>query len=297
MRAIAIDFETANERRDSACSVGLAWIEDGIVVRRAYRLIRPPEMRFSPGNVRVHGLRPRDVANATSLPEAIAEFMPELTATLILAHNAGFDIGVLRAGLAAHGHAVPRFRYLCTRDVAKAAWPGEESYGLAALAAKIGLAFGHHHAQEDADACARVALAAASHHGTRRIGELMTRLCLTCRSVEGPPLPPRPRTTPNLPGTARASAPPGALAFMVRGSTGSHYEIRGAFAGLGYALRCSCIAGLHRRRCRHVESLLDGEIGDLLSENLHDLNKLRAIVQALGDGAIEPIRLPKAIAA
>ena len=33
LKAIAIDFETANEERGSACSVGLAFIEDGKVVR------------------------------------------------------------------------------------------------------------------------------------------------------------------------------------------------------------------------------------------------------------------------
>ncbi len=37
MTVIAIDFETANERRDSACAVGLAWIDDGAVVRRESR--------------------------------------------------------------------------------------------------------------------------------------------------------------------------------------------------------------------------------------------------------------------
>jgi hypothetical protein len=41
----------ANERRDSACAVGLAWIEGGRVVRRESRLIRPPQLRFSPGNI------------------------------------------------------------------------------------------------------------------------------------------------------------------------------------------------------------------------------------------------------
>ena len=34
MTVLALDFETANERRDSACAVGLAWIAGGRVVRR-----------------------------------------------------------------------------------------------------------------------------------------------------------------------------------------------------------------------------------------------------------------------
>ena len=62
MTVLAPDFETANERRDSACAVGLAWIADGRVVRRESHLIRPPEMRFAPGNIRVHGILPANVA-------------------------------------------------------------------------------------------------------------------------------------------------------------------------------------------------------------------------------------------
>ena len=58
MTIIAIDFETANERRDSACVVGLAWIEGDAVIRRESHLMRPPKLRFSPGNIRVHGIRP-----------------------------------------------------------------------------------------------------------------------------------------------------------------------------------------------------------------------------------------------
>lgn len=283
MRAIAIDFETANERRDSACAVGLAWIEDGAVVRRAYRLIRPPEMRFAPGNLRVHGILPADVAHAEPLPVAMAPFLEDLATQLVLAHNAGFDIGVLRAGLAAHGASVPRLRYLCTRALAAGAWPGQPSYGLAAMAAKLGHRFRHHHAQDDAEACARVALAAAAALGTTRISTLAERIGLRPRSVEGPPAPALPRFR------TRAEPPRrGALTFAVRGSTGMRHEIAGGFAGAGYALRCSCTAGLHRRRCRHVTALLDGEIGDLLSDNLHDLDRLRVIVQALGPEAVEP---------
>ncbi len=102
-RTLAIDFETANERRDSPCAVGLAWIEGGRVVRRESRLIRPAEMRFSPGNIRVHGIRPRDVASAPSFPEAMAPFLPEIAGSLVLAHNASFDVGVLAATLQAYG--------------------------------------------------------------------------------------------------------------------------------------------------------------------------------------------------
>ncbi|WP_375458732.1 3'-5' exonuclease [uncultured Enterovirga sp.] len=293
MRAVAIDFETANEQRTSPCAVGLAWIEDGRVTRRAYSLVRPPEMRFEPGNVRVHGIRPRDVEGAPELPDAIAPFMADLVGATVIAHNAAFDIAVLCGTLALYGHAVPRLTYLCTRTMARRAWPHEPRFGLAALSAKVGVTFRHHHAEEDAYACARVALAAAAQAGTSRIGEATERLGIRVGLVDGPLRSPcmsmlqeRRREIR----VARRVAPSGEgrLAFTIRGSTGSHHEITGAFAGQGYALRCSCMAGRHRLRCRHVTALLDGEITDLISENHYDLEKLRAVVQAIGDAGILP---------
>ena len=117
MRAIAIDFETANEQRASPCAVGLAWIEDGAVTRRAYRLIRPPEMRFSPGNIRIHGIRAADVVDADDFPAVMAEFLDDLAGTLVLAHNAPFDMGVIAATFEVYGRPPPRLTSVVRRPV------------------------------------------------------------------------------------------------------------------------------------------------------------------------------------
>jgi DNA polymerase-3 subunit epsilon len=287
VRAIAIDFETANEQRASPCAVGLAWIEDGAVTRRAYRLIRPPEMRFSPGNIRIHGIRPADVADAGEFPAVMAEFLDDLAGTLVLAHNAPFDMGVIAATCAVYGGPPPHLRYLCTRSIARRAWPGEPSFGLAAMAAKIGFGFSHHHAEEDAAACAAVALAAARHVGTDRIALMAERLALAPRRLRAADpvwaVPARPARNRLMP-----SVSSGALVFHMRGSTGNRYEIRCDQAGETYDMRCTCMAGLNRRRCRHVTALLDGEVEHLVSDNLYDLAKLKVIVDALGDEAIRP---------
>jgi DNA polymerase-3 subunit epsilon len=287
LRAIAIDFETANESRASPCALGLAWIEDGVVIRRAYRLIRPPEMRFSPGNIRIHGIRPADVAGSPEFTAVMAEFLNDLAGTLLLAHNAPFDMGVIAASYAAYGRSPPRLRYLCTRAISQRAWPGEPSFGLAAMAARIGFAFGHHHAEEDAAACAEVALAAARHVGTRQVGLMAERLALAPRRLlprESGWATPVSRARPRL-APASGSGP---LVFHVQGSTGTRYEIRCDHAGQTYELRCSCMAGLNRRRCRHVTALLDGEVEHLVSDNLYDLAKLKVIVDALGIDAVRP---------
>jgi DNA polymerase-3 subunit epsilon len=286
LRALAIDFETANENRASPCAVGLAWIEDGVITRRAYSLIRPPEMRFSPGNIRVHGITPRDVVDAPDFLAAMVPFAADLGSMLLLAHNAAFDMGVIAATCLAYGRPVPRLRYMCTRSIAQRSWPGEPSFGLAAMAARVGVTFKHHHAEEDAAACAKVALAAARDQDTTRISLLAERLALAPRILRAPVAA---ALSPTRAGRRQPTlSSSGPLVFHVQGSTGSRYEISCDHAGQTYHLRCTCMAGLNRRRCKHVTALLDGEVEHLLSDNLYDLAKLKVIVEAVGVHAVRP---------
>ena len=43
---VALDFETADYERDSACSVALVRVEGRRIVRRQHFLIRPPRQTF-----------------------------------------------------------------------------------------------------------------------------------------------------------------------------------------------------------------------------------------------------------
>lgn len=62
----AIDFETANSSRASACSVGLAKVQDGQIVDTWSHLIAPPEGHdvFHDMNIAIHGITPEMVASA-----------------------------------------------------------------------------------------------------------------------------------------------------------------------------------------------------------------------------------------
>ena len=51
---VALDFETADFKADSACAVGMARIEEGEVTGTFYRLIRPPRSRVM--FTHIHGL-------------------------------------------------------------------------------------------------------------------------------------------------------------------------------------------------------------------------------------------------
>ena len=77
---LAIDFETATSRRDSACAIGLAVGCAGRVVLSRTYLIRPPTTRFTFSDL--HGLTWKDVRDAPSF----AEFWPTLRAWIDAQH-------------------------------------------------------------------------------------------------------------------------------------------------------------------------------------------------------------------
>lgn len=172
MKTIAIDFETANEQRGSACSVGLAWIENGQVTRVEERLIRPRDMRFSSFNIAIHGIRPEDVEDAGEFPEVMDEFADDFMGATMIAHNAAFDFSVWRAALDQYQQSYPELHYLCSVKMAQKIWPNLPSHKLNVLADYLGLTFKHHNAAEDAAICAQATIAMARSVGAPSLTEV-----------------------------------------------------------------------------------------------------------------------------
>ncbi|MBL4618978.1 MAG: 3'-5' exonuclease [Marinicaulis sp.] len=171
-KIIAIDFETANEQRASACSIGLAWIEDGAVIRVEERLIRPSEMRFSGFNISIHGISPVDVVNEPEFPEVLDEFADDFAGATLLAHNAAFDMSVLRAGFDEYNLPYPEFRYLCTLKMVQKVWDDLPNHKLSTVANSLGIEFQHHRASEDAEVCGKIAIKIADDLGANCITEI-----------------------------------------------------------------------------------------------------------------------------
>ena len=174
MKTIALDFETANPAPGNACQLGLAWIEQGRVGRVEERMIRPRDMRFT--FTWVHGITAAHVREAPEFPEVLEEFRSELSGALVLAHNAGFDAGVMRGCARAYGVRAPRMRFLCTLMIARQVWPELRSKALNNVASHLGIRFTHHNAAEDARACAEIALAAADAVGALEVADIPERL-------------------------------------------------------------------------------------------------------------------------
>ena len=162
----AIDFETANSSSASACSVGLVKVRDGRVVDRVHRYIRPPfpHDEFSEWNIRIHGITREMVADAAGWAEHLPMLREFAEDDVLVAHNAGFDLGVIAKTSLAVGLEVPDFRYLCSLQVARRTYH-LDSYRLPVAAMAAGFEdFSHHDALADAEACAAIVVHAAKRH-------------------------------------------------------------------------------------------------------------------------------------
>jgi DNA polymerase-3 subunit epsilon len=197
MRFAAIDFETASGARTSACSLGIAIVENGEIVQRREWLIRPPSLYFSASNIEVHGITPQMVEYAPTFDALWPEIEHEIGDRTLVAHNAGFDMSVLRATLAYYDVWYAAMPFLCSCSLSRRCWPGLEHHSLGALGREFGIDFRHHNAKEDAMVAARVVLLAAELYGAEsaeellalaqlRMGELSPGKYLSCRRISRP---------------------------------------------------------------------------------------------------------------
>lgn len=170
----AIDFETANGYRGSPCAVGLVRVRDGQPVDEAHWLMRPPEAvdRFDSFNTSVHGITPQMVATKPRWRETLPQILDFIGDDVAVAHNAGFDIGVIRYACAADNIQWPEMQFLCTLVLARRAL-SLPSYRLPfvveALGAKIEL---HHDPLADARAVVDIVDGLAKANGANDLDAL-----------------------------------------------------------------------------------------------------------------------------
>lgn len=154
---VAIDFETADRHRDSACSVALVRVENGEIARVETRLIRPPRRRIE--FTRIHGITWEMVEHEPTFAEVWPELAPLLKgASFLAAHNAPFDRSVLAACCEAASLPLPPVPFRCTVKLSRQRW-GLRRARLPDVCGMLGIDLEHHDATSDALACARIVLA------------------------------------------------------------------------------------------------------------------------------------------
>ncbi|MGX6961865.1 3'-5' exonuclease [Vagococcus xieshaowenii] len=177
MNFIAMDFETANAQRHSACSIALSFVQDSQIVGKYYSLLQP-DTDFHWRNIQVHGIKPEMVKNAPTF----SEIWPELaqyfqSQHLVVAHNAPFDNGVLRGCLDYYGLPEAHFQSLCTVRSSRKLFPDFENHRLNTVCQHLGITLDNHHdALEDSVACANILLTQEKLFGTEPLKQFVKKI-------------------------------------------------------------------------------------------------------------------------
>ena len=152
---VAIDFETAKAL--DPCQIGMAIVKDGTIVQTVNHLIRPIDNEYMRQAIAIHHITPDMTENEPSFPEVWEKVKAYFEGAYIVAHNADFDINVLRSTLDHYGIEHPHIAgYICTCDL-----NNRESLELAC--ARYGIALANHHdGEDDAINCAKLYLAYAN---------------------------------------------------------------------------------------------------------------------------------------
>jgi DNA polymerase-3 subunit epsilon len=125
---VVLDLETTGGSPESAgiTEVGAVKVRGGEVLGEFQTLVNPGEP-IPPFIAVLTGITDTMVASAPRIGGVLATFLEFLRGAVLVAHNAPFDIGFLRAACAHTGHQWPRFDVLDTARLARRALTRDEA--------------------------------------------------------------------------------------------------------------------------------------------------------------------------
>ena len=101
---VDLELTGLDPRRHEIVSWGAVCVEGGrVVCGTAAEGLARPERGVPAESIRVHGLRPADLAEAPPLPEAVDSLLPVMTGRVLVAHAAWIERGFLGRALRARG--------------------------------------------------------------------------------------------------------------------------------------------------------------------------------------------------
>ena len=151
---MAIDFETADYKRDSACALALVRVENNLIVKRECYFIKPPHPNFE--FTYIHGITWNQVKDEPTFSQLWPKIKPCFDdVEFIVAHNVGFDKSVLKACCNIAGIEFPDKPFKCTMNLSRKLWNIRPTK-LPDVCNNFGIALNHHDPASDAEACAKI---------------------------------------------------------------------------------------------------------------------------------------------
>lgn len=153
---IAIDFETANRNRVSACALGLVFVKnDKIAFQTSFHIKPPIGEKFESRNIGIHGISAEDVDYAMTFDELWkSELSNYFNDNLVIFHNASMDLSVLKNLFEHYSITNYNIEYIDTMRIAEKSGNPKKLKELAKL---FDVEFENNHDPEkDAKACAMI---------------------------------------------------------------------------------------------------------------------------------------------
>lgn len=157
MQYVIVDIETTGGSPKSSKITEIAiYKHDGQKVIDEFVTLVNPEMKIPEFIVRLTGINDRMVENAPKFYEIAKQIIEFTEGCIFVAHNVGFDYGIIRHEYRNLGYDFRR-PHLCTVRASRYVIPGHDSYSLGKLSRSLGIEIiGRHRAGGDALATAHL---------------------------------------------------------------------------------------------------------------------------------------------
>ncbi len=174
---VAIDFETANSHPLSACQIGVIVFDGGELVYEYENLIKPPKKygTFNYYNTKIHNIRAKDVVNEKNWQELYKDLKEYFKDAVFVAHNAAFDMNVLRHLNHFYGIELPITQYYDTVELSRKIFPYLPNHKLNTVSDHLEIDLDHHDAKSDAYACAMIVFKSLQMIEAENISELFEK--------------------------------------------------------------------------------------------------------------------------
>ncbi len=154
---IVFDVETPNRANNRMSAIGISVIKDNKIADNFFSLV-DPETHFDYFNTRLTGIDAQKVKGAPNFSELWKKIEPIMNMGILVAHNAVFDMSVLKRCLNDYSISwKPTAEYLCTVQIGRRVLP-DMSHKLNVMCEHYGISLDHHQADSDSHACAEILL-------------------------------------------------------------------------------------------------------------------------------------------
>ena len=151
------DVETPNRYNNRMSAIGITRITDG-KIKDSFLSYVNPEEPFDIFNTELTGISAATVADAPTFSELWDTIKPWMESGILVAHNAVFDLSVLKDCLSAYGiNCKKSVKYLCTVQAGRRLLPGMK-HNLNIMCEHYNIPLDHHKADSDSRACAEILL-------------------------------------------------------------------------------------------------------------------------------------------